>query len=108
MIGQRSVLVTLVEPVDRLPTPPPDAKKRGPGRPRAYSDRLFLTALVVMIVRHLHTVAELLSVLAHQGACQHRSVRARSHFRLPTGLVLYQYEHNRDLRVGLKAFLKAA
>ena len=64
MIGQQSLLVTLVELVDRLPVPPPAEKKRGPGRPRVYTDRLFLKALVVMIVRHLHTVTELLSVLA--------------------------------------------
>ena len=34
------------------------------GRPPTYPDRLFLQALVIMIVRHLHTVHELLSVLA--------------------------------------------
>jgi len=62
MIGQQSLLVTLVELVDRIPLPPPP-KKRAPGRPRVYTDRLFLKALVVMIVRHLHTVTELLSVL---------------------------------------------
>ncbi len=33
MIGQQSLLVTLVELLDRLPIPPPP-KKRGPGRPR--------------------------------------------------------------------------
>jgi hypothetical protein len=65
MIGQQSLLVTLVELVDRLPVPPaPANKKRGPGRPRVYTDRLFLKALVVMIVRRLHTLTELLSVLA--------------------------------------------
>jgi hypothetical protein len=63
MIGQQSLLVTLVELVDRVPIPPPPANKRGPGRPRVYTDRLFLKALVVMIVRHLHTITELLSVL---------------------------------------------
>lgn len=63
MIGQQSLLVTLVELVDRVPVPPPP-KKRAPGRPRVYTDRLFLKALVIMIVRHLHTVTELLSVLA--------------------------------------------
>jgi hypothetical protein len=62
MIGQQSLLVTLVELVDRLPVPPPPTK-RAPGRPRVYTDRLFLKALVVMIIRHLHTVTELLSVL---------------------------------------------
>ncbi len=50
MIGQQSLLVTLLELVDCLPVPPPPPyKKRGPGRPRVYTDRLFLKALVVMI-----------------------------------------------------------
>jgi hypothetical protein len=60
MIWQDGLLVTLVKLVDHVPTPTPPAK-RGPGRPRVYTDRLFLKALVVMIVRHLHTVTELLS-----------------------------------------------
>ena len=63
MIGQVSLLVMLVKLVDRVPTPPPPAK-RGRGRPKVYADRLFLKALVIMIVRHLHTVHELLTVLA--------------------------------------------
>lgn len=62
MIGQETLLVTLVRFLDRVPVQPPT--KRGPGRPRVYTDRLFLKALVIMIVRHLHTVHELLSVLA--------------------------------------------
>ncbi|MEJ7873164.1 MAG: transposase [Rubrobacteraceae bacterium] len=73
MIGQQSLLVTLVELVDRLPVPPPP-NKRGPGRPRVYTDRLFLKALVIMIVRHLHTVTELLSVL-DQPTPEMRSLR---------------------------------
>jgi hypothetical protein len=52
----------LVHLVDRLPTPAV-SDKRGRGRPRVYPDRLFLKALVMMIVRHLHKVHELLSVL---------------------------------------------
>jgi hypothetical protein len=63
MIGHNSLLVTLVELVDRVPIPPPPLK-RGPGRPRVYTDRLFFKALLIMIVRHLHTTNELLSVLA--------------------------------------------
>jgi len=47
-----SRLITLLRLLERLPTPP--AAPRGRGRPRRYSDRLFLKALVVMIVRHLH------------------------------------------------------
>ena len=61
MIPQESLLITLVRLVDRIPVPPPP--KAGRGHPRVYSDRLFLKALVIMIVRHLHKVHELLSVL---------------------------------------------
>jgi hypothetical protein len=63
MVPQDSLLVTLVKLVDRLPMPARPAK-RGRGHPKVYSDRLFLKAVVIMIVRHLHTVHELLSVLA--------------------------------------------
>ena len=62
MIEQESLLVTLVRLVDRIPVPRPPAK-RPRGRPKTYPDRLFLKALVIMIVRHLHTVHELLTVL---------------------------------------------
>jgi hypothetical protein len=62
MIGQASLLLMLVQLVDRLPPLPPPPK-RGPGRPKVYTDHLFLKALVIMIVRHLHTVHELLGVL---------------------------------------------
>lgn len=62
MIAQDTLLVTLVKLVDRIPMPPPPAKQ-GRGRPKFYSDRLFLKAVVIMIVRHLHRVHELLSVL---------------------------------------------
>jgi len=62
MIGQSTLLVMLVGLVDRLPAPP-SPLKRGRGRPQVYADRLFLKALVIMLVRHLHTVHELLTVL---------------------------------------------
>jgi len=61
MILQASLLVTLVMLVDLLPQPPPPPAKRG--RPKVYSDCLFLKALVIMIIRHLHKVHELLRVL---------------------------------------------
>ena len=73
MIGQESLLVSLVGLVDRLPAPPAPTK-RPRGRPCTYSDRLFLKALIIMIVRHLHTVHELLSVLA-QDTSEMRSLR---------------------------------
>jgi hypothetical protein len=63
MIEHDTLLVTLVKLVGRMPLLPPPAKRRR-GRPPTYPDRLFLQALVMMIVRHLHTVHELLSVLA--------------------------------------------
>ena len=62
MVPQESVLVMLVRLVDDIPLPPPP-QKRARGHPRVYSDRLFLTALVIMIVRRLVSVHELLSVL---------------------------------------------
>ncbi len=62
MVGQVSLLVMLVTLVDRLPVPPPPTKP-GRGRPKVYADRLFLKALVIMLVRRLHTVHELLTVL---------------------------------------------
>ena len=67
MIEHETLLVTLVKLVSRIPVPPPPAK-RGRGRPQTYPDRLFLQALVMMIVRHLHTVHALLSVLAQPTA----------------------------------------
>jgi hypothetical protein len=57
MVPHPSLLVLLVQLVERIPTP-----VRG-GRPTTYSDRLFLQALVIMILKHLHTPYELLSVL---------------------------------------------
>ncbi len=62
MVPQDALLVTLVKLVDRLPMPSP-ATKRGRGRPTYYTQSLFLKAVVIMIVRHLHTVHELLAVL---------------------------------------------
>jgi hypothetical protein len=57
-----SLLVALVRLVDRIPLPdPPPTRRRG--RPRVYPDRLFLKALVIMIVKHLAQVDTLLAVL---------------------------------------------
>jgi hypothetical protein len=63
MILQDPLLVTLVRLVDRLPSPPCRTSGPSRGRPKLYSDRLFLKALVIMIVRRLRTPYELLSVL---------------------------------------------
>ena len=55
MVPQESVLVMLVRLVDDIPLPPPPPTRptRPRGHPRVYSDRLFLKALVIMIVRRL-------------------------------------------------------
>jgi hypothetical protein len=62
MIRPETRLVTLVPLVDRGPVPPPAA--RGRGRPPTSPDRLFVQALVIRIVRHVHTIHTRLSVLA--------------------------------------------
>jgi hypothetical protein len=62
MIDRDGVLVQLMRLIDRIPTPPPPPR-RPRGRPPLYSDRLFLKALLIMIVKRLHKVGELLSVL---------------------------------------------
>ena len=67
MIPQEPPLVILVKLVDSIPRPVTPAK-RARGRPRYYSDGLFLKALVIMIVRHLHKVHALLAVLAEPTA----------------------------------------
>jgi hypothetical protein len=61
MIPQESMLVVLVKLIDRIPTPAVGPAKRG--RPLTYPEKLFLKALVIMIVKHLQKVHELLSVL---------------------------------------------
>ena len=61
MIPQESMLVVLVKLLDRIPTPPVGPAQRG--RPITYPEKLFLKALVIMIVKHLQRVHELLSVL---------------------------------------------
>jgi hypothetical protein len=62
MLSHPSLLIALVQLVDRIPLPPSTPQR---GRPKIYSDRLFLQALVIMIVRHLTTVHALLAVLEH-------------------------------------------
>jgi len=61
MIPQEGLLVTLVKLVDEIPSPVVTITKRG--RPVIYPEKIFLKALVIMIVKHLHKVYELLSVL---------------------------------------------
>src|SRR5215210_2693641 len=62
MIDQDSVLVQLIRLIDHIPTPPA-LPRRPRGRPIFYSERLFMKALLIMIIRRLHKVGELLAVL---------------------------------------------
>lgn len=70
MLLQESLLVTLVKLVDDIPMPAPPMPGRG--RPPVYPDRLFLKALVIMIVRRLHKVNEFVAVLAEPTSEMHR------------------------------------
>ena len=54
MVPPISPLVMLVDLVEQIPRPPASPRRRG--HPPAYSDRLFLKALVVMIARGVLTV----------------------------------------------------
>jgi len=84
MVSQDSLLVTLVILVDRLPSPTKPGKRER-GRPTFYPDHLFLKALVIMIVRHLHTVHELLTVLEQPTAeIQTLRLLLSVHDRFPT------------------------
>jgi Transposase DDE domain len=62
MLRHKSLLVSLVLLVDRLPWPPEPAK-RPRGRPTTYPDRLIMKALVIMIIRRLYTAYALLTFL---------------------------------------------
>lgn len=74
MIPQEPLLVILVKLVDRIPIPSTPSKRKR-GHPVVYPDRLFLKALVIMIVRHLHKVHQLLSVL-EQPTAEMQGLRA--------------------------------
>jgi len=69
-----SRLVLLLQLVDRIPLPAPERRRRG--RPPRYSDRVFLKALVGMVVRHLHRPGERLAVLDEPTAVVSREVGA--------------------------------
>src|SRR3954454_9801844 len=81
MVPQISLLVLLVDLIDAIPSPTV-ARKRG--RPPTYPDRLFLKALVIMLVRDVATFDGLLAILA-QPTPEMQALRARltCHGRFP-------------------------
>jgi len=60
MVPEPTLVVALVQLVDRVPLPP---APQGRGRPRQYPDRLFVKALVIMSVKRLPQVHLLLTGL---------------------------------------------
>ena len=62
MLTQGSILVSLLRLVEQIPTPPPPAKRKR-GRQETYTDKLFVKALIVMILRRLYTAYALLNFL---------------------------------------------
>jgi len=84
MLTHGSLLVSLLWLVEQIPTPPPLAKRQR-GRQETYSDKLFVKALIVMIMRRLYTAYALLSFLeqADPVALQIRPLLTE-HGRFPT------------------------
>ena len=81
MVPQDSLLILLVGLVDLIPTPPgPIQRKRG--RSKTYPDKIFLKALVIMIVRQVHTPFGLLAILAQPSA---EMQALRQQLTLPSG-----------------------
>ena len=60
MLHREPLLVTLVRLVDQIPMP---EEPRRRGRPKVYSDRLMVKALVIMVIRRLYTAYSLLAFL---------------------------------------------
>lgn len=84
MVLAESLLVSLVNLVDRIPMPPA-SRQRPRGRPRVYSDRLLIKALVVMLVRRLYTAWALLGFLDQSDpVVQQVRVQLTEHGRFPT------------------------
>jgi transposase len=73
MIPPEPLVFILVKLINRIPMSPPPSKRRR-GHPTVYPDRLFLQALVIMIVRHLHQVHELPTVLDEEN-CEMQTLR---------------------------------
>jgi len=63
MLTHGSLLVSLVWLVEQIPTPPSPAK-RTRGRQETYSDKLFVKALIVMLIRRLSTAYAMRNLLA--------------------------------------------
>lgn len=65
MVAESSLLVRLVKLVDKILMVDEPSKRRR-GKPKTYSDRLIVKALVVMIIRRLYSASALLAFLAQE------------------------------------------
>ena len=84
MLIHGSILVSLLGLVEQIPTPPPPVKRQR-GRQEVYSDKLFLKALMVMIIRRLYTAYALLSFLDQDDPVAHQICPLLTeHGRFPT------------------------
>jgi len=73
MVPHFSLLVLLIDLIDAIPSPP---VVPGRGRPPTYPERLFLKAVVIMLVRDVSTVDGLLAILA-QPTAEMQALRQR-------------------------------
>jgi hypothetical protein len=62
MLTRGSILVSFLWLVEQIPPPPPPVKRQR-GRQEFYTDKLFVKALIVMVIRRLYTAYALLSFL---------------------------------------------
>jgi hypothetical protein len=84
MLTRGSILVRLLWLVEQIP-PPSLPVKRKRGRQECYSDQLFVTALIVMIIRRLDTAYALLSFLEQDDpVAQQIRPLLTEHGRFPT------------------------
>lgn len=73
MVPHASLLVALVDLIDTIPSPPVEPRR---GRRPVYSDRLFLKAVVIMLVRNVSTVSGLIAIL-EQPSWEMQALRTR-------------------------------
>jgi hypothetical protein len=84
MLTHGSILVSLLWLVEQIPPPPPPVKRQR-GRQAFYSDKLFVKALIVMILRRLYTAYALLHFLEQDDPVAMRiRLLLMEHGRFPT------------------------
>jgi hypothetical protein len=83
MLTHGSILVSLLWPVEQIPTPPPPVKRQR-GQQEVYAAKLCVKALIGMIMRRLSTAYALLSFLEQDDPVAHQIrplLTEHGHFR---------------------------